>query len=62
MAAFLSACKQIGIADTRENAWSLFIDTVRRNLKVNSPVAPVGPCLLLRCSLSTLHNEKRYCF
>ncbi|CAL1535629.1 unnamed protein product, partial [Lymnaea stagnalis] len=30
----LSECKSVGIPDTRENAWYLFIDKVRKNLKV----------------------------
>lgn len=30
----LNECKQEGIPDTRENAWWLFIDKVRKNLKV----------------------------
>ena len=34
LGAMLNECKQVGIADTRENAWMLFIDKVRRNLKV----------------------------
>ena len=31
----LNMCKQAGIPDSRENAWTIFIDTVRRNLKVS---------------------------
>lgn len=35
LGAMMNECKQIGIPDTRENAWFLFIDKVRKNLKVS---------------------------
>ncbi|XP_055876061.1 dynein beta chain, ciliary-like isoform X4 [Biomphalaria glabrata] len=48
MSVMLSECKQAGIPDTRENAWSFFIDKVRRNLKVVLCFSPVGNILRVR--------------
>ncbi|CAG5122025.1 unnamed protein product [Candidula unifasciata] len=48
MGSMMNECKQIGIPDTRENAWSLFIDKVRKNLKVVLCFSPVGNTLRVR--------------
>lgn len=35
LTSMLNECKQMGIPDTRENAWTVFIDKVRKYLKVS---------------------------
>ncbi|RKO98183.1 hypothetical protein CXG81DRAFT_17063 [Caulochytrium protostelioides] len=42
-------CKALGLMDTREMCWELFIRNVRRNLKVVLCFSPVGNTLRSRC-------------
>ncbi|XP_071672368.1 dynein axonemal heavy chain 17 isoform X2 [Patagioenas fasciata] len=48
ISAMRTAVKLLGLPDTRENCWKLFIDKVRRQLKVILCFSPVGSTLRVR--------------
>ncbi|NXL38693.1 DYH17 protein, partial [Glaucidium brasilianum] len=48
ISAMKSQVKQLGLQDTRENCWKLFIEKVRRQLKVILCFSPVGSTLRVR--------------
>jgi dynein heavy chain len=45
------ACKALGIPDTAENLWNLFVSRTRSNLHVILAMSPVGPALRNRCRM-----------
>lgn len=46
MSAMKPQVKSLGLQDTRENCWKLFIEKVRRQLKVSAHQRGVLPCLI----------------
>jgi dynein heavy chain len=44
-------CKDLGIPDTADNLWDLFVSRTRSNLHVVLAMSPVGPALRNRCRM-----------